>query len=235
MATLNSYAYEIMELLQTNFVDDFPIDIRLVKQVIVEQRELAISNATSKGTNSNQGVQYGTGSGYDGGWDVFAQEMSVPLTLQTIITSGYSGYTNRSIWKSSSQFPRTITFGRRPSVLRVTPSYPDLSLYKPTVLFASLDRALYAGEGRLNSEQIVSFIKGDYLFLSMKKQTVEPTIASATVEAIFKDPRMVTSFTDQASEFPVGRLWPYIEGATMEALISKLNAGEDRQNNATNN
>lgn len=231
MRTLNSYAYEILELLQKNLVDDFEIDIRLIKELIVEQRKLDISNMINRGGGASE---YGSSSGYDGGWDSFVQEVVLGLTLQSYEDSGSLCYENRETWKSTTQVPRILTMGRRMAVTNVSLSYPDTYEMKPGILFTSKDRGFYSGSGRFNSKQLVSFIKNKYLYILSKKETPARTIGFATVEAIFEDPRDIIGFDDDSSEFPMGKLWPYTKGYVLDAALRKLATTEDKLNNATN-
>jgi hypothetical protein len=234
--TLTKAAYEMIEFLQKNIVDDYYIDIRLIKQLIIEQREIAISNAINKGSNSNQGVQYGTGAGYDGGWDNFTQNITLVLgSISPTTTSGSDCYTNRSIWKSETEIPDVMSMGRRPAVLRVNVDTPDDYEYKPNILFSSYDRAMFVGEGRFNQEQLTSYIKGDNFYIAQKPTDPSPTIASVEIEAIFSNPTEVPRFSDDTSDFPMGKLWAYMQEQILNRLIMKGNAGEDIINNSTNN
>jgi hypothetical protein len=230
MRTLNSYAYEILELLQKNLGDDFEIDIRLIKELIIEQRKLSIANLISRGGSAD----YGSSSGYDGGWDIFTQTQTFALTRETLITSGSICYENRESWKSTTTVPRIMTMGRRLAVTNVSITYPDLYTIKPSILFTSKDRGLYSGSGRFNSTQLVSFIKNQYLYVVGKVVTPTRTIASVIIEAIFDDPRDVSEFDDDTSELAMGKLWPYIQDYVWKTAANKINAPEDKTNNATN-
>lgn len=232
--TLYDMAFELWEGVRKNIVDDDELDLRWIKQLIVDQREISISNAINKGSNSKDGAQYGTGSGYDGGWENFSQTITVPLSLESYISSGADCYTNNLFWKSDSEVPDVLMRGRRPAVLRVIVNSPDLYAYKPTALFSSYDRALYAGNGRFNSSQLVSFLKNDYLFLGLKYTDTPPTITSAEVELILRDPTEAPGYNDEVDDFPVGKLWPYIKGEVEKIIRRKIQSTEDIINNADN-
>jgi len=232
--TLTKMAYEIWEIIRKNIVDDDEIDIRLIKQLIIDQRELSISNTINKGNSQGNITQYGTASGYDGGWENFAQTITLVLAQETPVTSGSDCYTNGIFWVSTTDIPSLLVMGRRPAVLRVIVNSPDLYAYKPTTLFASYDRALYAGNGRFNSGQLVSFIKNDKLGIGLKFTATPPTITSASVEAIFRDPTEISGYDDTTDEFPVGKLWPYIRAEVEAVLRRKIGSTEDIINNADN-
>ena len=230
MRTLDSYAYEILETLQKNLTDDFEVDIRLIKEIIIDQRKIAISNSINKGDGSG----YGGSSGYDGGFDHFLQELTVSLEEITYVAGGGT-YSNRRAWQSTTDIPRIMISGRRPAVYSVYLNWPDAYDYKQPTIFSTRDRALYCGSGRFNSPQIVSYLNGKRLTIVNKFDYNDRTITQAKISAIFEDPRDVSGFADSTSEFPMGKQWSYIKPFILKDLQFKLGIGEDKINDATNN
>jgi len=236
--TLTGYAYEIMELLQKNLVDDFFIDIRLVKQMIKDQRQLAISNAINKGGQSGGGQDYGTSSGYDGGWEAYVVTTVVDMEIVNPIIDPDPSCIPPCIeypllWKSTDEFPDVLTMGRRPAVLRIIPLYGSDIPIKSNILFSSHDRARFVGNGRFNTHQVVGYIRDDTLWLTSKNPLCTDNF-QIIVDAIFADPTELPDFNEEIDEFPLGKLWPYMIPQILEALLLKFKLQEDKINDATN-
>jgi len=248
---LGDYAYEIMELLQKNLVDDFYIDIRLVKQLIKDQRKIAISNAINKGGTSPQGNNYGTASGYDGGWENLVTTTRIEMEVVTTDQTSLPCREYPLLWKSVDSFPSVMSMGRRPAVLRVIPLYDSSMPFKSTVVFSSHDRARFVGNGRFNTHQVIGYLRNDSeevspatdpvtyvstnrMWLTSKDDGIGEANFSVIVDAIFSDPTELPDFDEETDDFPIGKLWPYMMQPILEALILKVKAGEDRINDATN-
>jgi hypothetical protein len=189
----------------------------------------------NKGSNSpTTGVQYGTGSGHDE-WDNFTQQITVAVGEVAYVTSINDCYANKQLWKSTLEFPETVIVGRRPGVIRVIANMDDDYLYKPSIVFSGLDRAMFVGYGRFNSNQIVSFIKDDYLYVSGQHGDTVLTLNSLTVEAILADPTEAPGYDESSDEFPLGKTWVYMQNEILEKLVFKSSSIEDKINNSTNN
>ncbi len=219
--TLDGYAYEILELVRKELTDDMSIDIRLVKQLITEQRELMIYNALMKG------------AGYDGGWTDYEQTTDcITLNFVADDCGGLPCRDNNVIWKSEDEFPRTISIGRRPSVLRIMPC-EDCAL-KGEILFSSQDRMKYNGYGRANQGRLVAYIRDKHIWVGGRadEQTIYPDFIRIFVDGIFADPRDVPGFDEENDDYPIGKNWPYIKGQVINELITKINSVEDVVNDA---
>lgn len=231
--TLTSYAYEVWEIIRKKIVDDDEIDIRLIKDLIRDQRSLAVSNSINKGSRGGQGQDYSTGSGYDGGWDNYVQTISLTFSKVTCPASDYVCVEKPYLWKSNEEFPDTLTLGRRPAVIRVMPCDGDCVI-KGSIIFANHDRARFVGNGRFNSRQIVSYIRDDHMWFMAKDNTITPDPLTLCIDAIFLDPTEIPGFDEDVDDYPIGKQWPYIMGMVYKFLQEKMKATQDRLNDATN-
>lgn len=229
--TLNGYAYEVWEIVRKKIVDDDEIDIRLIIQLITDQRKLAISNAINKGNKAPDGSDSSSGSGYDGGWDSYVQSMSLDLSLVTCPPEDNPCVEQAKLWKSNTEFPETLSLGRRPAIIRVAPCSGDCVIKGP-ILFASHDRARFVGNGRFNNNQIVGYIRDDHFWIMTKDTLVDPF--TVCIDAIFEDPTKVPGFDPDTDEFPVGKNWPYMMANIIKYLDNKIKSTQDRINDATN-
>lgn len=232
MATLNTYAYEIWELVRKKIVDDDEIDIRLIIQLITDQRKLAISNSINKGGASSDGTESSSGSGYDGGWEQYVQSMSLDMSKVICTPTDYFCVEEVNLWKSTTEFPTTLTIGRRPAVMRVAPCDGDCFIKGP-IIFSSHDRGRFVGNGRFNNRQIVAFIRDNHMwFMTKDDYVVDPQ--TICIDAIFEDPTEVPGFNPDEDEFPIGKNWPYMMANIIKYLDHKLASTQDRINDATN-
>jgi hypothetical protein len=94
---------------------------------------------------------------------------------------------------------------------------------------------MFVGYGRFNSNQIVSFIKDDYLYVSGQHGDTVLTLNSLTVEAILADPTEAPGYDESSDEFPLGKTWAYMQNEILEKLVFKSSSIEDKINNSTNN
>ena len=230
--TLNSYAYEVWEIIEKRIVDDSAIDLRLIKDLIKDQRELAVSNSINKGGASAKSPESSSGSGYDGGWDQYVQTMPLTFSKVACPADDYVCIQRPFLWKSNEEFPDTLTLGRRPAVIRVMQCDGDCVI-KDVILFASHDRARFTGNGRFNKRQVVSYIRDEHMWFMTKEDYVTDPL-TLCVDAIFSDPSDVPGFDDDVDDFPMGKNWPYIMANVVKYLQEKLKAKQDRLNDATN-
>lgn len=232
--TLNSYAYEIWELVRKKIVDDDEIDLRLIKDLIKDQRELAVSNAINKGGAGTPTHEYASGSGYDGGWDQYVQSMTLTFNPVICPPEDYPCIDESDLWKSNEEFPTTLTLGRRPAVIRVMPCPGEDCAKKSRILFASHDRARFVGNGRFNTHQIIAYIRNDHMWFMTKDTTLGAGPINICIDAIFSDPTDVPGHDDELDKYPIGKQWPYMMGMIMKFLQEKLKSTQDRLNDATN-
>ena len=220
---LTKYAYETLEEINRSVTDDTEIDLRLIKQLIIDQRELWLSRSVNK---------EGTSSGYDGGWHNYTQVISVPLTQETDGTHSLDCYSFRKLWKSDSVFPGVITFGRRPAVMSVVGMFTDTFELRRRILFSTYDRASFTGEGKFNSTQLTSFLKKDYFWVAAKSAGTIDATFTVEVEAILRDPTEAPGYDDEVDEFPIGKNWPLIQDMVVNKMLRKLQGEEDKLNNS---
>lgn len=228
--TLDGYAYEIMELLRKELTDDFHVDIRLVKEIIKQQRELFIYNSLNKG---EQAGPYGTASGYDGNWAAYEQTTDcINLTLEDTSECESGDCTEERIaWKSDIEIPNLIIMGRRLAVLRILPC--DCP-YKGEILFSSHDRMRFSGYGRGNQDRLIASIRDNHLWIGKRKFVEEqpaPTL-SVAIDGVFADPTEVPGFDEETDDFPIGKNWSYMIGPILNILRIKLASQEDVRNDA---
>lgn len=218
---LNGYAYEILELVRKELTDDMPLDIRLIEQLIIEQRELMIYNALMKG------------AGYDGGWTDYEQTTDcLSLVLENDDCGGLPCGGTYALWRSVEEFPRTISIGRRPAVMRIF-TCPGCEL-KGEILFSSHDRMKFTGFGRANQGRLIAHVRDNRIWVGRRhsETDIEPNEIIIKVDGIFADPREVPGFDEENDDFPIGKNWPYMKAQVLNELINKLNLPEDIINDA---
>ena len=223
--TMKEMVYEVWELVRRNIVDDDEIDYRLIKKLILDQRELWLSNAFNKGELSPQTGAGGTGSTTN----PERYKQVIVSDMGEILCPGDKTFCmdNLHISKSSEPFPNVINYKGKPALLRITKCDCPVQV---SIDFTSVTRGTYVGNGRWNSKQMYAFLYDDYLYLSSKDQDAIQDTTKLCTDAILADP---SEFIDDDEEFPIdGKNWEYMLPEIIKKLRLKIGSLEDKENDA---
>jgi hypothetical protein len=215
--TLDEMAYEVLELIRREIVDDEHIDLRLIKQLIKEERATYIKNEFNKG---NSLVSE----------DEFSQDLGI-IDLESIDSSyDVPNYpTAYDILRTISTIPMPIYIKGLPKLV-ISPK--DMVYYKYKIV--DHDNIIYTGYGRFNSKVQRAFLWNSYVhIIENRTNTVDTDTAEIHVRGIFNDPTDVLGFIDATSEFPFPeRYWKYIRDSILNLLRNKDRGLNDTVNNS---
>lgn len=228
--TLTEMIYEVWEILRRNIVDDDEIDERLIKKMIIDQRQLWLSNTLSKGELNENGAG-GSASGALWGYERYIQtiegaELESFLCDNSVAPCIDTMYLCRTI----ELVPDMLTLKGYPAVVRLLPydCFFDIKIE-----FNSFDRARYGGNGKFNTNQVFSFYRDGLLYFACKDSTTIDALQYITIDGIFADPTEVPNWDDDTSRFPIdGKIWEYMLPAIIEKLSIKLKGFEDKTNDS---
>ena len=226
IVSLNSFAFDILETVRPNIVDDENIDERLIKYEIINQRALWLRNNLMKYNSIDPSIIQDLGC------------VDVELVDSALCCSNTGGC---QILRTTNQIPDTIDIPGLNTITRVAPigaiDYP-FSL-------VSYSRAIFSNNGRFNKKIIFAFQKDRYIYLKSGKMSASDYlgITKISVQGVFEDPTDVNNFRgcnnnnpcySDDDPFPLQRwLIPYIKTEVIKQLSIKINAPEDKDNDAT--
>jgi len=177
MATLNKYIYDLKGILRNHhIVDEDYLSDRLLEFWIITQRSLWLRRRDRAFIHTDQ------------------------ANMQTLITE--IDATDRSfisdkvpaeykILRSSEKLPKLINFESWDGIISVGP----IDMASQRFNHVAYEEAMRSGFGRFNSNQIHSFLRNGYLYLSARKNTnYWQLITQAAVTGIFEDPRELEEF-----------------------------------------
>ena len=235
MPTLNELAYEVWEIVRRNIVDDDEIDIRLIRRMIIDQRELWLSRQLNKGELTETGAG-GTGSGALYGYERYIQTESCRALekfdctnpVEPCMDTMYLATTAVAL-DETIHFPDLLTLKGAPAIIRIVPCSCPFNI---KIDFGSFDRARYGGNGRFNTNQVFAFLRDQQSVFACKDETIIDALTSVTIDGIFADPTQLTNYSEDEA-FPIdGKNWEYMLPEIVKKLQIKLNALEDKTNDA---
>lgn len=221
--TVVEICYMVMEGLSSNkIVDDFEIDIRLVKQWVILKRSQFLKNKTN--------------SGYDINLNNAQTQAFVVSKIDSVGTPSSYPFVNTTtqkytIFKSDTVIPKILENMMGPLVLE----FGNEDLNKYGYQFVPYERLKFCGNGRFNSGLVYGALKDQYVYL--QQRTGDDYLVdnpNCVIRAIFEDPTKVTGYNDETSEFPCSLdVIEYIKNSIFDVELKvMLNTPEDNLNSA---
>jgi len=174
--TLNDYANSLLNLIDPKVMDDREVDIRQVKNWIVETRASFLKNKLNQNRFFDESI------------------------VQTITGNNFSmTYKERLddffIFESNIKIPKLIPLDTGPAIVKVGPE----SMLAPSFkLYTDIRQIAFAGGNRFNKHLPMAYMDG--LLLSIK--TTDPLFAikysgKLVVVGVFIDPRELSGFVNK--------------------------------------
>ena len=178
MASFNELIFDLHNIVRAGgqISDDDALDRRQIGFWIINQRAIWIRQEFQKNHSLDQKI---------------IQDLGCVDIEQADTGECCTGSSNCSFMRTVRLIPTPIEFYNRTGITRVGPIDKGALPYS----FISYEQSQWSGNGRWNSQQIVSFIGNDRIYL---KIPVDNLFSSGqeqiNVQGVFNDPRLVASF-----------------------------------------
>jgi hypothetical protein len=224
--TLTDYAYETIELVQRQLVDDFEISIRLVKDLIKDQRKLDFDRII-KGEKIM--IPYTD-------LLLYAQAIKIPFHLEEDAGEEGCDKANKKWLRGTT--PEGISYMNlygSPAILFLFEDTGLPSAFANKINFVTGERAMLSGNGRFNSNQVLAFYLNNDLFITSGNPAYLESKDGKTfnVECVLEDPTAAENFDEDTDEYPIGPHWAMMQNYIVEKLLRKIQTPEDIVNDAT--
>lgn len=187
--TLNEISFAILEMLRAgHVVDDERLDIRLIKDWIDLKRAQYIRNQLTQNPNSRLNLN-------------LYQTLNVTVSVVTVTDNADYPYSNDTtqlykIVESSTSIPAILENKTGPIIF----SLESQDKMKLPFQFTDYDYMRFAGNGKFNSGLIFGSIRDNKLYF--KYNTYFDTYTTVVLKAVFENPRDITGFNDDTTEYP---------------------------------
>lgn len=217
--TLDNIAYEIIELVRPNRIDDSDIDLRLIKERIKDLRALFLYQELSKVRTVEQTYVQDLGC--------LTLEEVDPIECDTITGDNF-------ILRTTVDIPRPLELRDRLLFTRIGPvdkTKPPFSVYK-------YEDTYYAEYGKFNKKLIKAFFRNDRIYV-YANECVDfiKLIENINVQGVFENPEEVINSPcfETTESYPLS-MWmkEKIIKTIVQELSNKLNQPEDNINDGVN-
>ena len=181
--TLNELAYEILGNYRANRRDTDSLDIREVHQRIENTRAMLIKEKVDRQPGYSLDQSY-------------IQELQ-SVEMISVDSSASPIRSGRNIRRSKLTIPRPIElYGDMGIISRVGPA----DRYESNYNYISYDRAIWAGNGMFNANNIYAFTLNDYMFLISKADAVKE-VKYINIRGAFSKPAEVILWNDSTADY----------------------------------
>jgi len=214
-------------MLQRQLGDDFEIDIRLIKDMIRDQRNVALSrllNKKSPYVNSSLNAYAQT----------FVSRLVAVPNYGATVDDCENDYT---VWRSDSNINGLLNINGFNGIYSVYIEKP--TGVRKKAIGSSQDRLTFIGSGRFNQKEYIWFLddvpKQYTVYIATKgHDNLELNNGMMTVKAIFSDPEEANPNVDNGDDYPLpAESWAYMQDYIVNKLLQKLQMPEDRINDST--
>ena len=220
--TINEIAYMCLEILRGgNVVDDERMDIRLIKDWIDLKRAQYIKNDMN--TNPNNRINLN-----------LYQTLPVVIAADIVEDAGDYPFANSTtqsyeIIESTTTIPAILEGKNGPLIY----SLESQDKMKLPFSIVDYDYMRFAGNGKFNQGIIFGSLRDNKIYF--KYNSLFETYTNVVLRAIFENPRDITGFVDDTSEYPANLgLIEYIKNGVMDLDFRMfLVARSDENNDAT--
>lgn len=214
---IQDMAHQLLETVRRTIVDDEPIDIRLLKDFIKDQRADSLEIAFRKKRDFYRFVQ------------IYNKDNKNKTELE-LVTDGDVNRTGVTLLKSKQKITMPLLLNNRYAITKVAP----LNIVMDNFKFLNYDEAIYSGSGRFNKFMNAAFIKDGYLYIKANTSSEIKALKYIRLEGVFEDPLLVPGFDEKIDDYPISaRIWNgMIDSIISGKLNVKITANEDEINNA---
>lgn len=220
--TLNELAYQTVEAVRPEMHDDDIIDLRLIKELIHNQRSIWIRQELNK----NRSIP-----------EELIQDLGC-VELEEASAAECCDFSSEcKILRTKNKVPKPINLHHRDAFERVGPA--DLS--KKPFSFKSYKNALFFGNGRFNRDMIVAYYLNERIYLA-SKSTLPNLMQYINIRVIASDPTEAAKFNHCSGdpcysddmEYPLTDwMWGYMKEFVVKQLLMKYQLPTDTTNDAS--
>lgn len=204
MATLNEISFMILEMLRAgHVVDDERLDLRLIKDWIDLKRSQYIKNQLTQNPNSRLNLN-------------LYQTLNITVAVENVTDNADYPYSNATtqlykIVESSTPIP-SILEGKTGPIIFSLESQDKMKL---PFQFVDYDYMRFAGNGKFNTNLIFGSLRDNKIYF--KYNTYFDTYTTVILKAVFENPRDITGFNDNTTEYPANAgLIEYIKNGILD-------------------
>lgn len=221
--TLNDWAFSLLNDVNPHLVDDEQVDIRQVKDWIIDYRATYIRNKLNEGKQLDYSIS-----------------QTIPkLNLEFVKTS----FDKSKLFKTIESIPAIIGLKYKSAIMRIGPSDITIPSYKIT---EDIKEVAFLGNGRFNQNHIFTYLDSAYIYVKTRDPLFPIQIDNKlSITAVFANPRDLGQYRDENNkpvysdvhtEFPINReMKTYIDAeiiskkfrVTESSNPDKINDGQD--------
>ena len=221
--TLNELAYQTMEAIRPEFHDDDVVDLRLVKELIHNQRSIWIRQELNK----NRSIP-----------EELIQDLGCVELEQASAAECCDFSSECKVLRTKNKVPKPINLHHRDSFERVGP----IDVTKKPFSFKSHKNAIFFGNGRFNRDMIVAYYLNERIYLA-SKSPLPNLMEYINIRVIASDPTEAAKFNhcsgdvcySDDTEYPLTDwMWGYMKEFVVKQLLMKYQIPNDTTNDANN-
>lgn len=222
--SLNDYAYSLLNIVNPKLMDDQEVDIRQLKNWIIDTRLVFIKNTLNKNRSIDSSIT-----------------QTIPANNFDIefVTSN----NGQAIYRTTIKIPKLVQLNHGVAIVRVGPKSINEPSFK---LYLDINEVAFSGNGRFNKHLPIAYVDGEYMYF----KTTNPIFAvlyanNISITGVFADPRTLSGlstengeaiYSDRYTPFPMNRdMKTYIEKEilsthfpiTQSSLSDDINDGVD--------
>jgi len=219
--TLDEISFMVLEAVRGNYIsDDERLDRRLIKDWVDLKRAQYIKNSLSQNPNDRINLN-------------LYQQMDVNAVVENFVDAGDYPYANSTtkLYKkvqSSTTIPAILEGKSGPLIL----SLESEDMMKLPFSVVDYNYLRFAGNGKFNSNIIFGSLRDNKIYF--KYNSFFDYYPTVVLRAIFENPRDVSGFVDETSEYPADLgLIEYIKNAIYDKDMRViLSVKSDEENDA---
>jgi len=220
--TLNELAYQTIEAIRPEFYDDDAVDLRLVKELIHNQRSIWIRQELNKNRSIPEELVQ----------DLGCVELEKASTAECCDFSS-----DCKILRTKLTIPKPINLHHRDAIERVGP----IDITQKPFSLKSYKNAIFFGNGRFNQKLTAAFYYNDRIYI-MSKNALIDGMTHVNIRLIASDPTEAAKFNHCSGdpcysddmEYPLTDwMWGYMKEFVVKQLLMKYQIPNDTTNDAT--
>lgn len=222
--TLNNWAYSILNTVNPLLVDDEEVNIRQVKEWIIDYRATFLKNKLDEGKQLDYTIS-----------------QTIPKLELKFIETSFDG---SRIFRTKESLPDVISLKYKGAIMRIGPTDLTIPSYK---ISQDIKEVPFLGNGRFNGGQIFTYLNGSHIYVKTKDPLFPIQVNNElSVTAVFSNPRDLGKYrdsenklvySDEHTEFPLNReMKSYIDAQIIkEKFRITENSNPDKVNDGQDN
>jgi hypothetical protein len=220
--TLNELTYQIIEAVRPEIHDDDVLDMRLIKDLIHNQRSIWLRAEMNKHRYVPEEVIQDLGC--------------VPL-VKAPVEECCDFSSACTILRTQNRIPTPIALHHREAIERVSP----INVLGKPFSFKTYREALFFGNGRFNRKMAAAFFRNGYIYIVTKDPLLN-MMTTVNIRMVAADPTEAAAFnlcTGQACysddmQYPLTDwMWGYMKEYVVKQVLMKYQIGTDTTNDST--